>query len=440
MFGVLVYIGLLAALTYFSLRQPYFALVAILCMFGLEQWGSLYIPFLRENGSFTNIYILLLVGYASFIAFKRGFFSVTYHPDAARVRAMAVLLFAYALFTLLWVNEEANAASRWIVAGPYLIASILLAPLLIGRIEQLERVQKLFVLAAGILVLLLAIVPDWDMRRMRVAGSQDSVGFPLTIGQFAGYLLITAVMHIDRRLLTIASALLVAGLSLLVTLLSQSRGPFLFSIVCVVLVLPIASRNFSIRQFAYLLGITLLLSGLAVLLFSQADILGDRWALDKMLSDMLYRLSLVEILLAEWLDTPPAWLFGLGSSASFGIPDMEVYPHFVPGEVLGELGLIGFCIYLAALGYSVRMALNFRRLEYLPVNVRRVYAANFGCFLFTFMLSLKQGSLISLPELFLFATLGEKYFFLAQRESRRNQRLAGLKLALQEKGVFRPAR
>ncbi len=436
MFGVLVYIGLLAALTYFSLRQPYFALVAILCMFGLEQWGSLYIPFLRESTAFTNVYILLLVGYAAFVAFKRGYFSFTYHPDAARVRALAVLLFAYALFTLLWVNEEANAASRWLIAGPYLVASIVLAPLLIGRIDDLERVQKGFILAAGVLVLLLAVIPDWDRRVMRVAGSQDAVGFPLTIGQFAGYLLITSAMHVDKRLLNIASALAVAAVSMLVTLLSQSRGPFLFSILCVVLVLPIASRNFNLRQIAYLLGIGVLLAGLAVLLFSQVDIASERWALDKMLSDMLYRVSLVNILLAEWVATPAAWLFGLGNSASFGILGLEVYPHFVPGEVLGELGLLGLGIYLAVLGYTVRVAANFRRLEFLPANVRKVYAATFGCFLFTFMLSLKQGSLIGLPELFLFATLGEKYFFLAKRESRRNQRLAGLKHALREKGVI----
>jgi hypothetical protein len=107
-------------------------------------------------------------------------------------------------------------------------------------------------------------------------------------------------------------------------------------------------------------------------------------------------------------------MFGLGNSASHAV--VGKYTHIVPVEVLGEEGIIGFCLLLAIILVVIRQGQRFNSLTFLSRDVKRVYAANYGCFVFTLLLSLKQGSLINSSVLFLFIVLGDRFFRLLKLE------------------------
>ena len=93
-----------------------------------------------------------------------------------------------------------------------------------------------------------------------------------------------------------------------------------------------------------------------------------------------------------------------------------VYPHVVLLEILGEEGVIGFVLFVSIVLVSVRQAKRFKAVTILSKEAKKVYAANFGCLIYTLLLSFKQGSLINSPEIFLFAIISEKYFYLIKRE------------------------
>jgi hypothetical protein len=109
-------------------------------------------------------------------------------------------------------------------------------------------------------------------------------------------------------------------------------------------------------------------------------------------------------------------LFGLGNSASFSPDIIGRYPHMVPLEVLGEEGVLGLALFVAIVLLSIRYAMRLSSLKVLSQDVKRVYAANFGCLVFTLLLSLKQGSLINSSMIFLFAVTGERYYHLVKSQ------------------------
>ena len=114
-------------------------------------------------------------------------------------------------------------------------------------------------------------------------------------------------------------------------------------------------------------------------------------------------------LLELWFDSPQTIIFGLGNSASFDPRILGMYPHFVPLEILAEEGLAGFGLYLLILYHAMSSARrSFNALANAPKE-RSLLGALLALFLFTFLLSLKQGSMLLNLELFMFAIILGKY-------------------------------
>jgi hypothetical protein len=113
--GTVLFVALLAALTWLTLRNPHIALVAVLCMFGLEQLGQIYIPFLRTNGQVTNLYILALALVAVILGFYRGTVAVSLNSRNAPVLLLSILLYTFAFLSLLWtpVDGWVYWANHW---------------------------------------------------------------------------------------------------------------------------------------------------------------------------------------------------------------------------------------------------------------------------------------------------------------------------------------
>lgn len=110
-------------------------------------------------------------------------------------------------------------------------------------------------------------------------------------------------------------------------------------------------------------------------------------------------------------------IFGLGNSAASDPRILGIYPHFVPLEILAEEGLIGFALFGLVLYSTARNAFECHsQLNTTSVD-RKVFAALLALFLFTSLLSLKQGSLLGNLEPFMFAIiLGKQSKIFSERQ------------------------
>jgi hypothetical protein len=289
-----------------------------------------------------------------------------------------------------------------------------MAPALLNEIKDLEDVQRTFIWAGGAIAVFLAFVPEWGARAIKMSGSGEEIALPLALAELSGYLLITATIYVKRNILSIAWLALVVISSLTVAVNTGSRGQLIFSILSFALVAPVVWKHFTPKK-----ALQLALTGVALVLISSyilstSDTYKSRWETAEMFEDLDQRFEMAGILLSEWITSPFAIIFGLGNSASF-LPSLNgVYPHIVVMEVLGEEGLVGFTILMLFLLTMLRQAWLFSRLKFLSVDVRKSYAICFGCFLYTLLLSFKQGSLLTTPIMFFFAILCEKYFHLVK--------------------------
>jgi hypothetical protein len=423
MLGIIVFATVLSVLSVLTISRPHIAIVGLLCMFGLEQLGQIYIPFLRTYGTLTNLYVLILLIIALGLTYRSQKFIARPNCRQSKVAFLSTVLYVVALVTLLWTPVDGWA--YWKATWPYLIAHILIAAMLIRQLDDLEQVQKTFIWLGGIVLLFMATVPDWGNRSLIVAGEDEDLGLPLGLAQMSGYLLIIGTIHFRKNYLSAAWLVVAILAALVVAIKTASRGQTIFSVLSILLVTPLVWRRMTPKHVLQLSLMASLIALATYYIFQTTGSFTQRWQGTALLDDLSHRLGLVSLLLSEWISSPKAIIFGLGNSSSFSDDLVGGYPHVVPLEILGEEGIVGFLLFIAIIYVAFRQAKRFHALTFLSKDVKRVYAANFGCFLFTLLLSCKQGSLMNSSEIFLFAALGEKYLNLIQRELYRSKVVGG---------------
>jgi hypothetical protein len=97
-------------------------------------------------------------------------------------------------------------------------------------------------------------------------------------------------------------------------------------------------------------------------------------------------------------------LFGLGNSASYDPHIIGMYSHIVPLEVLAEEGIIGFGLFLSI--RSINQAYKYVKNDQ---EYRGLLATISATFLFSFILSLKQGNMFGSLDLFMIAIILGKF-------------------------------
>jgi hypothetical protein len=247
---------------------------------------------------------------------------------------------------------------------------------------------------------------------------EQGKGNPLAVSEMAGMVAIVAILadpwHSSKFWKVMKWAVIAISMTLVVR--SGSRGQLLGLIAVSGLCWPISRRIENLKQFALWVGLVLFLTGITTLALQEfwgnKDAYyagGSRWSEQAMEGAMSGRLAQALFLLDLWFDSPQTIIFGLGNSASFDPRILGMYPHFVPLEILAEEGLAGFGLYLLIVYHAMSSAhRSFRALTNEPKE-RSLLGALVALFLFTFLLSLKQGSMLLNLELFMFAIILGKY-------------------------------
>lgn len=410
----LSFIGLLAAAALGSMIVPAIALAAVVCMFGLEQWGQASGSGLAVHAAFTNIAVGVIVLIAFTSSLLRGQRPLSGLPANYWV---VVGLFAYAFVSLMWTPNPDQAISLWQSAYLYLFTMVFVPPLLCVQPRDYLIGLRALIVGGGAVCAMLLFFGHWGYRGLVTNAALFGLETnPLAMASMAGQVALTAflVPLSKSRLIRWSALLVIAPLCIALVVRTGSRGQLVAVLLGLAVAWPFA------RGGALALRMLLapaLVALLGLIAYASLDYFGGdsaRWN-DAGLatSDVEGRLSMAMVLLGKLGESPLTVLFGLGSSASYHL--FGIYPHVVTLEILGEEGIFGLALFGLAIGSCALAALRMPGMS-MTKETRATAAALIGGAVFHLVVSFKQGSLLQSELLFLHLILVPKLVLAAREE------------------------
>ena len=406
-FHLALYALLLGSLGVGALFRPALAIAAVVCVFGLKQWGQMSVPWLAQNATFTNLAVGSIVLMSLVIQTFRG------QCVPCRLRTgnwLVIALFGYAFMSLLWTPRPDLAMSMvWSHEYPYILTFVLLAPLAVKDMEGLRGALLGLVAVGGVLLAALLVFGDWGLRGLVLHGNfHERETNPLALAGLAGSVA-AAAMYVRARSwswLGWPLRIAVVAVCLFVIVRSGSRGQLIAALGSLVLMLPVAFRITRARGLAgILVGVAVLglAVGYAVIEYMAGNAL--RWNESLAQRDAVGRWHMAVTLLREWQKSGAGMVLGLGNSAAFDPSILGFYPHIVPLEILAEEGLIGAALYLMILWMVFRAIWRARRMARQLPELSGLVAAVGASFLFMLIISFKEGNMVGSVFLFMWAIL-----------------------------------
>lgn len=390
-----------------ALWRPSVSVAAVLCIYGLKQWGQTTSAWLTAHGTFTNFAIgaVVLTGLA--VRFIRGKCVLC----NVRQGTWAVLaLYTYALFSLLWTPRPDLALDMWAVGYPYIVTAVLLAPLAVADSDELYQSYCALLIMGGTLVLALLFFAKWGDRGVLISGgrSTDFETNPLAIANLGGAVASAALFLRTRwrPVLTWIIRLFLVAAALALVVKSGSRGQLLATIATLAVMLPVAFQITQVRGLVPMIIAAVAIVGAAQ--YSAQNYIrrdDDRWSQAEAGAAANGRLQMSLTVLDHWSQTPGSVIFGLGNSAAYDPDILGNYPHNVPLEVLGEEGVLGFVLYLGVNWLALKGLFLGMRQTKNDSGSRRLLAVAGANFVFTLLTTFKEGNMAGSAEFFMSAII-----------------------------------
>lgn len=419
--GAIIFFALVFVMFSGALFNRAYAIAALVCMFAVEQWGGLYVPQIAQNGTYFNIAVLALL-ITCWLRFTiSDMQSSNFEFLIFRIRLLLILLLFYAVITTMWAPVGGLPTKRLLDSSYYLIAVLFIAPYLANNPPTFSRMLDAVYWFGGIIVLLFAYVPTFERRSVAATEfSDDVISLPLALASFGGIVAIVAVHRLKRAPLHIVWSLLIVGSAIFLQVKTGSRGQLFFTIVAIMISLPALRKRFDVKAgtMIILMGI---ISCLAVyIVVTTENALSVRLNEENLEDSVGTRTELSLLMIEAWSTSFFNIVLGLGSSASWSL--LGVYPHNVPVQILSELGLVGIVIFTLVVFWIVQLAFSPQVKNNISDSTRRDSATLFGCWVFAFLLSLKQFGLLGSIDLFLYAVLFEKCVHVGYRKKAKTSR------------------
>lgn len=414
-------------LSIYTIRSPSVAMVSVWCMYAIEQWTQGSSAFFIRHNSLINIVVCIVVLLAviiKFVKYRHVF------KDYPKIALPILLLFAYSFISVMWVQQIEISIGIWSKYWPYLIAFLLLAPLLLTTEAELKIVFNIFIIVGGIAVYALLFHVEWFHRRIVFVGGRynsELLGNPLAVAQMAGYLFFVCMFMFRKstgekfNYLFGIIKLLVGAVCILLIIKSGSRGQLLGLVLTFLLFIPLVYKLSSFKGFVLVSIFSVLVVFAIVWGLDEFWGKSSRWNQAEMESSMGGRLDNAFVLLEHWYKNPLTVIAGLGNSASYNPKILGIYPHFVPFEILGEEGLIGFFIYIFILISITKIGFRLYKKTKGNVRDRQYFTILLAMVFYSFFLSLKQGSLLGNMEFFMAAMILGKYELILKNNKKRDK-------------------
>ncbi len=407
-----IYLGLLVSLLLGTIYRPVIGLAGLLCVQVLDFWGQLSSPWLAENGKFTNLYVVGLITIGLLRAQQHSHERIKGIPW---VQILVICLWVESGISLFWSPAPKQGIEEWGKYLPYMILHAVFVPLLVQRRLDLQYGLSALLILGTALAILVNVFVRWDHRFIvSFYNPNEKFWNALAFAQMAGYVTIAAALLNHRRswYWGILKGVAIAS-SVILVVQSGTRGQFLLMALLPVVFLPISRPIGNLKTYVWGVLLILCLASASIFAYDSFTQQDERWSSGRFQSDGEIRLMMTGRLLQHWLKAsdgdPAVFILGLGNSAAFSQRIVGFYPHMMVPEILGEEGLLGFGLFGFAIWMSIRsMRSAYRLSKDLPAQ-RGILATLAASFTFAFLLSFKQGSLLSVSaELFSFAILIEK--------------------------------
>ncbi len=407
MLGLTTFTGLLLLLVVGSWKRPAVAFAAVLCLYGLKQWGQDTSLFLVEHRTVANFAAAILVG-VGLLRIRRDEQS-TRATSVPLPWVLGMALYLYALATLAWTPSLKAALDEWLKEGPYVAVIAFASPLLLRSHADVRQVCNWTILIGGTLCALALFLGHWGSRGLLLIGDvfEDETN-PLALASLAGTVCVMAMLSIQhanwwRKLLYAV----IVPIALATIVRSGSRGQLLAAGLALLVGWPLASsrRNFGAWLTLAVAGGVLYVVGSWILQHVDLNIGSSRWSALDSQEQVQGRLDMAAALLRQSIDNPASLVFGLGNSSAFYY--VGFYPHIAAAEILGEEGLVGMAIYLSiiiATGVNVWRLICAPRDQADPV-ARHAYGVLAALFVFELILTMKEGTLLSSTYVFAYAAI-----------------------------------
>jgi hypothetical protein len=409
MLGLISYSLIMIALFVGVWRRPPVAIAAVLCLYGLKQWGQSTTAFFSEYRQFTNfaVFAIVLLGLIRAAQMRSCVFCRT-----APTSLLVLALFVYAFVSVSWAPDPQTSLDQWVISIPYIITITLLAPLLLNDLDDARTAFVSTAIAGAVLCALAMVFGRWGDRGLLLFGHdslQDLDNIyryetnPLALSTMAGVVFLICALSLgppNRWFMRILAAACIP-LALAVILRSGSRGQVLASGAAVFVALPVAFRLRDGRSIIMIAVVAGLVLGLGWWAASFVDIDSTRWADARTSQDVAGRIDMARVLMAASTANISTTVFGLGNSSAFHV--LGIYPHITALEVVAEEGIIGAAIYFAILFLALRNVIRISGSASLTESNRNSLAILTGLFVFELILSWKQGTLLFSVYVFAYA-------------------------------------
>jgi hypothetical protein len=347
LFGVVM----LAALALLPILRPQLSLVSWILMFPLEQLLQGAFAWFIANSLFVNAAIACSIGLAAVRMVVFGGMRINNLVNFGSVSILIILL--YSLVSILWSANQALAIEFLGDRGPYLLIALAVLPLTVRDAATLSEIRWWILVLGAMLALALYGAGTFRFygQRMVVMLGGNTRGNPLALAELGGIMFVLGVMSRDARgilvpsLIRISATLLGAGL----ILSSGSRGQLIAAIVacglCFPFSAPLKNPRAAIATAVGLPAVAVVL-WLSIGLFVQEENV-RRWSVDSLASGSQDRLAFIARYLEIWIQSPAAWIFGLGTLSFENLAGgLAGFVENLAVEILFEEGVPMFLLFV----------------------------------------------------------------------------------------------
>ena len=387
--------------------RPACVLAFAICVYPFEQWAQANSAFFAVNSTVLNFALGLLVLFALACVMLRG-----KNPLYPMTQAMWLwlALYVFAGCSVFWSVDRDVSMFLFKYHAPYVITFVALLPLVIQEPHDV-RTGLLATLFFGTVVMLLLM---WDTNihawgrtievghgvevKDRVGGSRGRLS-PLVVAEMSGEIALIAILmnFVGLNRFWQMTRWLVVFIAMALIYRSGSRGQFIATMGALITFITLSRGTNRVWGWVGAAFSVVVLLGIAVIsFFGFADMRG-RWDLGRMGNTIHNtRWSFSVELLNYWAESSPfAWLFGLGSSASYDRRILGHYCHVVIAEVLAELGIIGVTMLLFFVALVARDGYRLYKMTKKSNVERGVVVTLLALFFFQVILSFKERSFLT---------------------------------------------